>query len=253
MNERHNRQDPLELLGSSSPPPGWNERIDVTTDTHAASILQRVITNNVVPFSRPRRRLRVVTGTIIVLALGGTAAAAVWGRTPTVTQALSCWSEAASPPAAQVGVRWDGVGNPVDACTPAWNGGELGITGPPTSLDICTGVNDVAVVLPGGGESCNGLGMAAYVPGEAEPLHPTGENGPDLNEAQLRLNSTYNEFNCVAAHEAKADLRGFLDDLGLQRWDIKIAGTTSAVEPCATVSLDETTEAAYIATVVRAD
>lgn len=257
MTEDNERIDPVALLDSVGPMSGWGERTDVSTDAHAASILERVISGNVVPFRTRRRRLRVVTGIVVTAALGGTAAvAALWERSPDEARALTCWSEPVAPPEAQVGLSWDGVDDPVEACTPAWTDGKLGDDGPPDPLNACVTNDGLPAVIPGAAETCDLLGLARYRaldPTNESALADAGEDPLGLRAADALINERYNQQTCVGAAEVVRGVEQILDELGFIGWATSIEGTERALEPCATVALDNTTKTAVIVFLGRAD
>lgn len=238
--------DPVAVLASMAPPSGWNERVDVDgaqADARAVAILRTVVDGTVVPFRRNRNRLRIVTSIIVVASLGGAAAAALWTRTPEEMRTLSCWSESAAPPAEQVGVGWDGTGDPIELCGPAWSGGPLGTDGPPQELQTCVTTEGIAAVVPG---RCDALGYASYAPVTDE----TSAEGPprsiDVAELEHLLIDDYNTGQCVDPETATTAIEAELRTLGFDHWDVRLGGTFSADEPCATVALDPDLRAVLI-------
>lgn len=254
MTDRPERVDPVSLLESMAPLPGWDERTDTSTDQPAAAMLERVMSGKVVPFRSRRRRLRLVTGIVVGVALGGTAAvAALWERSPEQASTLSCWSDSGPDPEARVGLPWDGVDDPIETCTPEWNGGDLGEEGPPNTLNVCVTDRGLAAVIPGDDATCDVLGFAPYVP--LDPGEQTGNAGDDpigLRTADKLINQRYNQVTCVGAEQVQVGAMEILEELGFVGWETSIGGTKTAVEQCATVSLKHSEKLAIIVFLERA-
>jgi hypothetical protein len=230
--------DPVALLDSMSPPTGWNERVDVDgahTDPRAVAILRSVVDGTVVPFRRRPNRFRVVTGIVVVATLGSVAAAALWARSPDEVRTLSCWSEPAAPPAEQVGVGWDGTGDPVELCGPAWSEGQLGTDGPPEELQTCVTDEGIAAVVPG---SCDALGLANYAPLADVPSPEDRPRSVEVAELERLLIDDYNTGQCIDPDTATTSIEAELSTLGFDDWSVELGGTFSAAEPCATVAVD---------------
>lgn len=256
--------DPVELLGSLPAPEGWGEVTDLDTDLRAAALLDEIISADVVPITvargRRRRHLRLVTGIIAAVAVGGAAVAALTGGEPTEKRAVSCWSAAVSPPEAQVHVGWDGSTDPVDVCVGAWSGGDLGDSGPPDDLQTCVNENGVAAVLPGPSDACARVGLAQFT--RIGDSSATGGSGQvegavapapvTIADADRRLNEIYNEVTCTSEHDAVVGVVEVMEDLGYRGWSSKIAGAFSVNEPCATAALDPTTNTILVVPVARA-
>lgn len=243
------RIDPVELLSRYSAPDGWDTTVELTgpsADRSAVSLLERILGGRLAPTGPRRRHLRLVTGVIVAASLGGTAVAAtaILSRHADETRALSCWSEPVTPPGQQVGLRWDGVADPVDACSNEWNGGGLGTVGPPGALQACVTTDGFATVIPGDATTCERLGLAPMSP---PPPNAAG-NQPELDVAALErdLVTQINFGPCLTADAARAAVRDRLDAHGLTHWTITLAAPSDAAPACATVAVVSEAESVTI-------
>lgn len=238
--------DPVELLNSLAPPPGWNERVDLETDAQAATIFNRVVTGNVIPFRAPRRRLRIATGVVVTLALGGVGVAALLQRSAEEDRTLSCWSEAAADPAATVAQAWDGTTDPTVICAGPWSDGTFD-TGNPPPLQACVTNRGVVVVMPGGGPRCESFTMSPYAAPDpdAGDLLPSDADDDAAALDQL-LKRRYNADSCFTEQEATIGVRRTLEEFGFDGWATQTGGTFSATEKCASTAVERETETVYI-------
>lgn len=240
--------DPLELFDRLRTPPEWSAETDLDDDRVAAEILERVFAGhgNVISLDAARRRRRIVTGTVVVAALAaGGAVAAWWSRDPAPTGQVSCWTDPIDPPTAQVTVRWDGIADPLAVCESALASAAPDLAPPTGQLRACIATGDVAVVIPGEPEVCDALGFDA--------MHPSSGGTPPEVAAAAELDRRFNDRTCVAPDVAAQETTGVLEQFGLGGWDIKIAGSFSADEPCASVGLDTESTTARIVPVARRD
>lgn len=242
--------DPVELLNSLAPPAGWDERTDLATDERAAAIHRRVVTGNVVPFRAPRRRLRIVTGIVVTAALGGAGVAALLQRGADEDRVLACWSEAVSPPTAQVERAWDGVADPVEACAPPWQDGTFGTQGPAAPLRACVTANGVVAIVPGDDDTCADLGMPAYAapePGDAS----VGDQDFDANALQRMLEKKYHRGGCYTEQQALEGVSATLEEFMFDGWVTRSLGSFESEETCASISIERETKTVLIVGVPR--
>ena len=249
------RIDPFDLLSSYSAPAGWNSTVELTgpeADSAAVALLERVVGGQITATGPRRRHLRLVTGVIIAASLGGAAVAAatVLLRSPDQASTVACWSEPVVPPGAQIGLGWDGVGNPIELCAGEWQGGGLGSEGPPEPLQACVTSDGVAAVVPGDEATCTQLGLSTFAPIDASD--EAGASSVDATELERRFASTY-LGRCADPAVVGAEVRVLLDDLGFTDWDITIAGVFDDDEPCGSVSVDPSVETVSIVPLGRPD
>ena len=234
--------DPVQLLDRLSPPDGWNERTDLDADPVAAEILERVFAAEdtpVVSLDAERRRRRRGIGVVVVAAavVAGGAVAALLNNSPEETRRIACWSEAAAPPEQIVALPWDGRTDPVELCAEQWAAGSFGDTTSPGDLEACVTDQSIVAVIPGGEGVCGELGLEEF--DEAIP-------GDPVNDAQRELDLIFIPPNCETQERAERETIRVLDKYGLSGWTIRVAGTFSADEPCATVALDRDATTAFV-------
>ncbi len=243
------RLDPVELLNRYSAPNDWNRTIELTgphADVRAVSLLERIIGGTIAATGPRRRHLRLVTGVVIAASLGGAAVAAatILSLSPDESRTVSCWSEPAMPPDAQVGLGWDGLGSPIDMCAGEWQDGGLGSEGPPLPLQACVTSEGVAAIMPGDAATCSQLGLSSFAP--IDPGAPEGQRLLGVADLNQRLASTYNLGPCLDPDAVAAEVHLLLDDLGFDGWDVIIAGTFTADEPCASAAVDPIADTVFI-------
>lgn len=227
--------DPVELLNSLAPAPGWNEPPDLETDQRAAAILERVVSGKVVPFRRPRRRLWIATGVVTTLAVGGAGVAAFLQRDADVKVTIACVSDASPDPEITVELGWDGVADPRATCAAAWEDGTLGTDGPPAPLETCLNDAGVVVVVPDE-DACAASGRLPYThTGEEQP---PGDDDADAMALRRLLLRRYNSTTCVSEAEAVAGVQRTLDEFGFDGWATETRGTFDASAPCASTSVE---------------
>lgn len=240
--------DPVELLDRLAPPEGWSERTDLDADPVAADILQRVFDGNVVSLDAARRRRRRGIGGAVVVAavVAGGAVAALLGRDAEEARALTCWKEAVNPPAEQSAVAWNGVDEPVDVCLEEWAAGRFSMFPPPAPLRACVDDNGVVVVVPGEFGTCDDLGFAEF------SLN-VDEEALAVARVTVELDERFNPQTCRSTDDAEEETATVLEHFGLSGWTVVVAGTSSADEPCAVVSLIPQEAEAVITTIPRPD
>lgn len=245
------RPDPVQLLDRLAPPPEWSEPVDLDTDTVAAGILDRVLTDtgNVVSLDAARRRRRTVAAAITITAVvAGGAVAAVWNDRPEQAIEVACFSDAAAEPEVVVPIALDGRSDPAALCATAWSDGMFGGFAPAGELRVCVTRGGAAAVIPGGNDLCDALGLAEF-----EPLFPD-----DLTLAVSRASREISTIllannRCVPPAEAEGEVQTVLDQYGLSGWTITIDGAFSAGEPCASVALDPELTTVFLRPVHRRD
>ncbi len=244
---RSDQLDPVDLLHSYSAPPGWNSPVELTgprADQRAMDVLERIIGGSLVASGPRRRHLRLVTGVVVVAALGGAAAVAaatLLSQSPSEARAVACWSNPVIPPATQVAMRWDGIADPISMCGGEWQGGDLGVDGPPEPLQACITTEGIAAVVPGDEGTCNRLGLATFAPIDPAIVDGNGVSPIDIAELESRLVDTFNFGPCREPGVVEAEVRVILDEQGASNWSVTIAGTYTADEPCASISVDPQT------------
>ncbi len=239
--------DPVELLNSMSPPAGWNERTDLATDARAASIFDRVVQGNVVPFRPSRRRLRIVTGVVVTVALGGVGAAALLQRDVKEDSVVACWSAAEPVPDEQFQVGWDGVADPADLCLRPWQNGTFGTDGPPAPLQSCLTPDGVVAVMPGDENTCGSVGLQPYT----APTPGLDEPDTDVNALQRMLEKKYNRGGCYTEQQALEGVRRTLEEFMFDGWATQTLGSFESAETCASVAIDRESKTVNIVSVSR--
>lgn len=241
------RPNPVQLFDRLEQPRRWSEPVDLETDTVAAGILDRVLTDtgNVVSLDAARRRRRTVAAAITVTAVvAGGAVAAIWDRTAHEARQVACWSEAADPPESRSFLPWDGVSDPAALCAAEWAAGRFGAPAPAAELEVCVTGSRVAAAIPGDDGVCDSLGFAKFSPSFDSPAVALGQ-------AQRELDRRFNRSTCRSSDFVAAATPAVLEDYGLTGWNINIAGPTSADEPCASVSLALESATAFVVPVAR--
>ena len=221
-------QDPFEILAGSCPTePG--DRVEFGDDPAVDALLRSIMSEPAPDSRRRRRRRRWVSGVVATAVVGtGAVAAAVWLDRPADPTLLSCYSDAAVPPAIQVGLMIDPTLTPIEQCTPQWHNGELGSEGPP-ELAACVSSEGIAIVLPGSIETCNELGLAG--------LDPDRRIG-DLTAIRVaNLHPERYEDQCFTSEEAMDVTQQIFDEVGADDWTVEVLVPVTDELPCAIPSI----------------
>lgn len=223
MAERRPEDDPFELLGKWWKPVA-DTYVERGVDPDLDALIDRIVAMPIRPAELavrttrpPRGRRWFVIGAIAIGAAGAGLGVAAWNSAGTRdATTMVCYSDAVNEPAVQVVLDREVGMEAVEQCAEVWaSGGAFGGDRdeiPP--LAPCVNAAGVVVVIPGGLDVCDDVGLTRFDPAAERPDVSTElALGAELSERFAR---------CMGRPEAIREVRRAMSAADATDWSIEI-------------------------------